>query len=45
MKKIPLMPFAKIKAAGQLMYTIANSIAEKGVASLIQEELHEQRSA
>ncbi|HHW54816.1 MAG: PocR ligand-binding domain-containing protein [bacterium] len=43
LKKIPLMPFAKIKAAGQLMYTIANSIAEKGVASLIQEELHEQK--
>ncbi|MGI6143455.1 MAG: sensor histidine kinase [bacterium] len=42
LKKIPPMPFAKIRAAGQLMFTIANYIAEKGVASLIQQQLHEQ---
>jgi ligand-binding sensor protein/two-component sensor histidine kinase len=39
---IPTMPFHKVKAAAQLMYTIANYIAEKGVANIIQQQLNEQ---
>lgn len=42
LREIPVMSFDKIKAAAQLMYTIANYIAEKGVASVAQQQLHEQ---
>ncbi|HHY92771.1 MAG TPA: histidine kinase, partial [Firmicutes bacterium] len=41
-ESIPTMPFHKVKAAAQLMYTIANYIAEKGVANIIQQQLNEQ---
>ncbi len=40
--QVPMMSFDKVQAAAQLMFTIANYIAEKGVASLIQQQLHEQ---
>lgn len=42
MEEIPRMPFARVKASAQLMYTIANYIAEKGVANLVQQQLNEQ---
>lgn len=42
LETIPIMPFDKVKASAQLMYSIANYIAEKGVASLVQQQLNEQ---
>ncbi|NPV69161.1 MAG: histidine kinase [Firmicutes bacterium] len=42
MEGIPTMLFAKVMASAQLMYTIANYIAEKGVASMVQQQLNEQ---
>lgn len=39
-KKIPEVPYEKIVAAAQLMYTVSNYIVEKGMITLIQEELN-----
>lgn len=39
-KKIPEVPYEKIVAAAQLMYTVSNYIVEKGAFSMMQEELN-----
>lgn len=40
--QIPIVPFKKIESAANLMFNIANKIAEKGYVNVIQEELHKQ---
>lgn len=40
--QIPIVSYKKIEAAANMMFNIANKIAEKGYVNVIQEELHKQ---